>query len=151
MILYYQAWQENTYSFPPERPLQQHVRGGDSDRTALAKNWIREHPAESSPADLEANLPYEQIWNPESILRANRRLLLTYGWVVLSLTTAVFCLVEANASSSKTARSPEMRGSAGQIRGNQRWESGFNTGLFWQNRASLWVDFLESVFAVARS
>jgi len=27
--------------------------------------------------------------------------LLTYGWVVLSLATAIFCLIEANAGSDK--------------------------------------------------
>ncbi|MGA2099387.1 MAG: hypothetical protein ABSH39_24170 [Candidatus Acidiferrum sp.] len=104
VLLYYQAWQENTYSFPPERPLQQHVRGLDTDLTALARRWILEHPAEASPADLEANLPYNQIWKQESIIRANRLLLLTYGWMVLSLATAMFCLVEANASALTTRR-----------------------------------------------
>src|SRR6266567_6031324 len=82
VLLYRTAWEENTYSYPPEKPLQQHVRGSDADRTLLAEDWVREHPGDSSPAELEANLPYNQIWKPESIARANRRLLLTYGWVV---------------------------------------------------------------------
>ncbi|MGC2661150.1 MAG: hypothetical protein WA324_24615 [Bryobacteraceae bacterium] len=116
VILYYQAWEENTYSFPPEKPLQQHVRGLDTDRTELAQKWILEHPTEASPADLEANLPYDQIWKPESLVRANRRLLLTYGWVVLSLATAVFCLVEANASSLNTRRDAQRRTTTAQRR-----------------------------------
>jgi hypothetical protein len=100
-VLYYGAWEQNTYSYPPEQPMVRHVRASDKDRTDLAQNWARQHPNEASPADLEANLPYEKIWKPESIARANRRLLLTYGWVVLSLATAIFCLIEANAGSDK--------------------------------------------------
>jgi hypothetical protein len=112
VTLYYQAWQENTYSFPPEKSLQQHVRGFDTDRTELTQNWILKHPTEASPADLEANLPYNQIWKPESIVKANRRLLLTYGWVVLSLATSVFCLVEANAFSRNAGGSARPRAAA---------------------------------------
>jgi len=113
-VLYYQAWEENTYSYPPEKPMVRHVRASDKDRTDLAENWVREHPNEASPADLEANLPYEKIWRPEAIARANRRLLLTYGWVVLSLATAIFCLMEANAGSGKATRNTATRVSAAQ-------------------------------------
>jgi len=102
---YLSALEECTYSYPPERPLERHVRGADKDRTPIAEQWGRQHPEELSPADLEANLPYNQIWTPESIRAANRRLLLTYGWLVLALATAVFCLIEANSSSLGPKRS----------------------------------------------
>jgi hypothetical protein len=97
-LVYMSALEACTYSYPPERPLERHVRGADKDRTPLATQWVRQHPLESTGADLEANLPYDQIWTPDSIRSANRRLLLTYGWLVLSLATAVFCLLEANSS-----------------------------------------------------
>jgi hypothetical protein len=116
-VLYYETWQENTYSYPPEKPMVQHVRGSDKDRAELAQNWVREHPNEASPADLEANMPYEKIWKPEAIARANRRLLLNYGWVVLSLATATFCLIEANAGSGQETRKAGIRAGAVQRRG----------------------------------
>jgi hypothetical protein len=101
VLLYYQAWEQNTYGYPPEQPMVRHVGALDNDRTELAQNWVRRHPNEASPAELEANLGYERVWRPAAIARANRRLLFTYGWVVLSLATSIFCLIEANARSKK--------------------------------------------------
>ena len=88
--------------------MVRHVGALDSDLTELAQHWVRQHPNDTSSAELEANLGYERVWKPEAIARANRRLLVTYGWVVLSLATAIFCLIEANASSGKKI-SPKAR------------------------------------------
>jgi len=118
VLLYYEAWEQNTYAYPPEKPMVRHVRASDKDRTGIAQDWVLAHPNEASPADLEANLPYEKIWNPEAIARANKRLLLTYGWVVLSLATTIFCLIEANSGSDKGTRNKAMRVNAVQRRGS---------------------------------
>lgn len=100
-VLYQGTWEQTTYGYPPEKPMVRHVKASDNDLTDLALDWIRQHPNEASAAEMEANLGYERIWKQEALARANNRLLLTYGWVVLSLAMAVFCLVEANAGFDK--------------------------------------------------
>jgi hypothetical protein len=85
-----------TYWYPPEKPVARHVQASMNDLTELARDYVLKNPNDSSPAELERNLPSDQIWNKNAIARANRLLLLTYLWLVLSLSTAVFCLIEAD-------------------------------------------------------
>jgi hypothetical protein len=113
VVLYRAAWEQNTYGYPPEQPkMVRHVKASDKDRTDSAQNWVRQHPDKASPAELEANLGYENVWKQEPIARANTQLLLTYGWLVLSLATAIFCLIEANAGSDKKNADKALKPSA---------------------------------------
>jgi hypothetical protein len=94
-----------TYWYPPERPLSRHVQGSMNDLTDLANDYVRRNPSDISPAELERNLPSDQIWTKPAIAKANRLLLMTYCWLVLALATAIFSLVEANSPRAKSGRS----------------------------------------------
>jgi len=96
-FLYAAELDRYTYWYPPEKPVARHVQAPAADLTDLAKDYVGRNPGDSSAAELERNLPSDQIWHKEAVARANRILLVTYLWLVLTLATAVFCLIEANA------------------------------------------------------
>ena len=96
-LLYPRMLDKYTYRYPPERPTQVRVKGSDNDLTEVAREWARENPLESSPAVLARKLPEDDIWTRDSIEHAKTILLVSYGSMVLSLATAIFCLIEANA------------------------------------------------------
>ena len=95
-FLYPRMLHKYTYPFPLEKPTEVRVNGSESGLTEVAKEWVRENPRESSPAVLARKFPPGQVWTPESIENARGILLLSYGSLVLTLATAIFCLVEAN-------------------------------------------------------
>jgi hypothetical protein len=88
-----------TYAFPLEKPTEVRVHGSESGLTEVAKEWVKENPLDSSPAVLARKFPPGQVWTPESIEHARTILLVSYSSLILSLATAIFCLIEANASS----------------------------------------------------
>lgn len=98
-FLYPRMLHKYTYAYPLEKPTEVRVNGSESGLTEVAKEWVRENPRESSPAVLARKFPPGQVWTQESIERAKTILLFTYSSLVLSLATAIFCLVEANADS----------------------------------------------------
>jgi hypothetical protein len=83
-----------TYRYPPANPVAQHVAGWELTETA--KNFIRQNPGANSPGELEFNLPYAEIWTESSVSKAKLVLLLHYTALVLALSVAIFCLLEAN-------------------------------------------------------
>jgi hypothetical protein len=90
-----------TYPFPFGKPTETRVNGSESGLTEVAKEWIRENPRESIPAVLVRKFPPGQVWTQESIEHARTILLVSYGSLVLSLATAIFCLVEANTNGER--------------------------------------------------
>jgi len=94
-FLYPSARQQYTWSYPPGSAVQR-IRGGDADFTPEVKAFLRDHPEESSPQKLARKFDLDEIWSSESLRQARTRLLALYAWLVLSLATAVFCLLEAN-------------------------------------------------------
>ena len=102
-FIYPAALSRYTYWYPPEKPLSRHVQASADDLTDLAKDFIR-RGGDTSPAELERNLPSDGIWTKPAIARANRILLMTYAWLVLALATAIFSLVEANSPGAKGSR-----------------------------------------------
>jgi hypothetical protein len=97
-FLYPRAIELYTWAYPPEKPIQR-IRGLDSDFTALVKTYLKENPGQSSdPQILARKFEISDIWTAESLTNASSRLLVLYAWLVLSLATAVFCLLEANAN-----------------------------------------------------
>jgi hypothetical protein len=87
-----------TYPYPPlpEHPIAQHVNGWELTETA--RNFIKGNPGNYSPGQLELELPYEEIWTASSLSAAKMLLLLHYTALILALSTAIFCLLEANIS-----------------------------------------------------
>jgi hypothetical protein len=78
----------------PFRAVAQHVNGWELTETA--KSFIREHPGKDSPGELEFNLPSTDIWTEKSLSEAKMILLSHYTVLILVLSTAIFCLLEAN-------------------------------------------------------
>jgi hypothetical protein len=86
------------YTYPsPENPSRLRVKGSDTDLQKIAKEWVQEQPLEPDASDLVRKFPPGQVWTKESIEHATTILLVSYGSLVLSLATAIFCLIEANA------------------------------------------------------
>ncbi|MBF0559542.1 MAG: hypothetical protein HQL08_12280 [Nitrospirae bacterium] len=102
VLLYWQALQLNTYDFPCTGSSTRHLMAGVQELTVESKNWIETHPYEKSACDLEMNLPSDQIWDSSAMLAAGKRLMLLYTWLVISLSTALFSLVEANSPYGRT-------------------------------------------------
>jgi hypothetical protein len=98
-FLYPRMLHEYTYPFPLEKLTEVRVHGSESGLTEVAKEWVKENPLDSGPAVLARKFPPGQVWTQESIEHARTILLMSYSALVLSLATAIFCLIEANASS----------------------------------------------------
>jgi hypothetical protein len=95
-FLYPQMLDKYTYADPFEKPSQIRLRGSDNDLTDDAKQWVKENPRDKNPAFLARKLPRGDVWTPESIEHGRTMMLVTYAALVLSLATAIFCLLEAN-------------------------------------------------------
>jgi hypothetical protein len=95
-FLYPRIMDSYTYHYPMEIPNRIYVKGQDSDLTDVAKAWIKENPLDSSPGVLARKFPAGLVWKQESIEHAKTVLLAGYASLVLSLATALFCLIEAN-------------------------------------------------------
>jgi hypothetical protein len=101
-----------TWAYPPEKPIKR-IRGRDSEFTELVKTYLRDNPGQSSePESLARKFELSDIWTAESLSSASTRLLVLYGWLVLSLSTAIFCLLEANAvtDQARPSRSKKAKG-----------------------------------------
>lgn len=96
-FLYPGVLDKYTYPYPPEAPTEVRVKGLDNDLTEAAREWVKDHPLESRPGVLARKLPKDEVWTRESVEHAKMVLLFSYASLVLSLATAIFCLIEANA------------------------------------------------------
>jgi hypothetical protein len=95
-LLYPKVLDKYTYSYPPEKPTEFRIKGDDTALTQDAKEWIQENPRDASPGTLARKLPKDDIWTPTSIEHSRSVLLGAYALLVLSLATAIFCLLEAS-------------------------------------------------------
>ena len=86
-----------TYTYPPPPEAAVARRVNSWELTETAKEFIKENPGNYSPGQLELNLDYDDIWTASSLSKARTILLVSYTMLVLSLATAIFCLLEANA------------------------------------------------------
>jgi hypothetical protein len=90
------------YTYPsPENPRILRVKGSDDGLTKVAKEWIADQPYAPDASELVRKFPPGQVWEKESIESAKTTLLLSYGALVLSLATSIFCLLEANTDGAK--------------------------------------------------
>jgi len=95
-FFYPSALEQFTWSSPPNSPIRR-IRGRDEDFTPAVKDFLKEHPDSSLQVLTRKFDPDEtQMWSAESLREASTRLRVLYCWLVLSLATAVFCLLEAN-------------------------------------------------------
>jgi hypothetical protein len=95
-FLYPYMLSKYTYVYPPPPAEAVAWRINGDEYAEGAKNFIKENPGTYSPGELELELPYKDIWTAESIAKAKMILLINYIALVLSIATAVFCLLEAN-------------------------------------------------------
>lgn len=95
-LLYPLTLNKLTYSYPPppDEPTAWRVNGWELTRTA--QDFIKENPGNHSPGELELKLPYEEIWTASSVEQAKLLLIVNYICLVLAISTAIFCLLEAN-------------------------------------------------------
>jgi hypothetical protein len=93
-VMYPMSVRTYTWAYPSDKPVQR-IRG--LEYSDLVKAYLKDNPGQSSdPNELAGKFEVSDLWTPDSISRASTRLLVLYGWLVLSLATAVFCLLEAN-------------------------------------------------------
>jgi hypothetical protein len=84
------------YTYPQQSELKaRRVNGSESYLTADALRYKHSHP-DATAEELTQNLPDDDIWTRAGINRAQMFLLLAYASLVLSLSGAIFCLLEAN-------------------------------------------------------
>lgn len=97
-LMYPTALRSYTWTYPQTNPIRR-VRGSDVDFTQDVKDYLNENPGQSSdPQALAFKFDLNDLWTPESISRASTKLLVLYAWLVLSVSTSIFCLLEAQMS-----------------------------------------------------
>jgi hypothetical protein len=95
-IAYLRALDNHTY---PQRSelANRKICAADTYLTTDAARYRQANPG-TTAEDLEQNLPDNDIWTPAGIQRAETLLLVSYLVLVLSISGAIFCLIEANIS-----------------------------------------------------
>lgn len=91
-----------TYYYPPLPDAAVAWRVNGLELTQTAKDFIEREGRNLTPAELEQNLSYEDIWTENSLAKARLLLSSNYLCLILSISSAIFCLLEAN--SKKTTR-----------------------------------------------
>lgn len=91
------------YTYPSDAPLSaRKINASDAYLTEQARQFVSIAPNDAIPERLSHNFPADEIWRKEGIERAELILNTTYAFLVLSLASAIFCLLEANLSVTKT-------------------------------------------------
>jgi hypothetical protein len=93
------------YTYPsPESPHSTRVKGSDDGLTKVVREWLQDQPYVPDATELVRKFPPGQVWEKQSIESARTTLLLSYGALVLTLATSIFCLLEANTEVSAPAK-----------------------------------------------
>lgn len=95
-ILYPWTLSKLTYYYPPPPDAAVAWRVNGLELTQLAQEFIQREPGNYGPAQLEQYLEYKDIWTESSLAEAKLLLISNYLCLVLSISTAIFCLLEAN-------------------------------------------------------
>jgi hypothetical protein len=89
-----------TFPYPPPPSAIETYRIAGTILTEQAETYRsefrRSYGRNPTSGELALNLPHDQIWTRQSVARSTMMLSGSYLMLVLSLSTAVFCLVEAN-------------------------------------------------------
>ena len=84
------------YTYPQRSDLSsRHISASETYLTSDAQQYKRDHP-DAGAEELNQNLPDGDIWTRTGIERAELWLLAAYACLVLSLSGAIFSLLEAN-------------------------------------------------------
>jgi hypothetical protein len=97
------------YTYPPDAKLEDRkICSSDEYLTDDARAFKTAHHADATAQGLERNLPKGDVWTPQGITRAQQLLLAAYACLVLTISSAIFCLLEASLGSKTpvTAASP---------------------------------------------
>lgn len=95
------------YTYPSTVAIQDRkVNASDEFLTPEAAAYKRASTPPPSRKDLEESLPDGKVWTPAGLARARLLLLGGYAWLVLSLSGAIFCMLEAR--SRKDGRTREL-------------------------------------------
>lgn len=108
-LLYPWTLSKLTYYYPPPPDAAVAWRVSGLELTQTAKDFIEREPGNYGPAQLEQNLRYEDIWTERSLAKAKLLLLSNYLCLVLSISTSIFCLLEANSKKTIVRRSQGTR------------------------------------------
>ena len=94
------------YTYPPGAKLEdKKLCASDAYLTDDARAYKTAHPADATPEALDRNLPNGDIWTSQGITRAQQTLLAAYAILVLTISSAIFCLLEATLG-NKTSAAP---------------------------------------------
>lgn len=86
----------NHYTYPHQTELsKRQISASDGDLTADARQFKAAYP-EATAEDLTQNFPDGDVWTQKGIERTELQLLAAYAFLVLALSAAIFCLLEAN-------------------------------------------------------
>ena len=111
-LLYSWTFNHFVYDFPPRSegiPIVQHIAGLESDLTEETKSYIKNKLNGSySPGILELNFPAERIWISGSISKAKIILLINYTVLILTLSSSIFCLLEASLGTKAKIKTPNI-------------------------------------------
>ncbi|PWT90981.1 MAG: hypothetical protein C5B54_06195 [Acidobacteria bacterium] len=84
------------YTYPQQSELvKRRIGASDEYLTPDARQYRAANPNASSE-ELDRNLPDGDVWAKAGLERTELRLLVAYACLVLSLSGAIFCLLEAN-------------------------------------------------------
>jgi len=84
------------YTYPQESDLKnRHINGSDKFLTSEARQYKLARPG-VTPEELDKNFPDGGVWTQAGVERAQSLLLAAYACLVLSLSGAIFCLLETN-------------------------------------------------------
>lgn len=110
-ILYPWTLSKLTYYYPPPPDAATEWKVNGLELTQTAKDFIEREPGNYGPAQLQQNLDYQDIWTESSVAKSRLLLLSNYLCLILSISTAIFCLLEANSNVySRTARKKRSSG-----------------------------------------
>jgi len=94
------------YTYPSDAKLEDRkICASDNYLTDDARAFKTAHPEDATAQGLERNLPKGDVWTPQGITKAQQLLLAAYAILVLTISSAIFCLLEATLG-SKTPAAP---------------------------------------------
>jgi hypothetical protein len=94
------------YTYPQDSELsKRRISASDEYLTSDARQYKLANPT-ATPEDLDQNLPDGHVWTQAGIEQAEVRLLVAYTCLVLSLSGAIFCLLEAKVRSAGDTNAP---------------------------------------------
>lgn len=104
------------YTYPHQVELsKRQISASDDYLTTDARKYKAAYP-EATAEDLSQNLPDGAVWTQKGVARTELELLAAYACLVLALSGAIFCLLEANVRAEGRRGPRAAASSAKQVR-----------------------------------